>query len=462
MAIKKLPDSLSASTAFVASTASSATSASFASFAAPLSRRRFLRNAGLAAVAGAFFPSLAPASALGRDGKTAPSNRTTLGVVGLVQGWDGFHKCAGRRRGIVQAVALCDVNSRRLGEKLNETRRWSNGKDAKGYRDFREMFESAKLDAVVLGAPDHWHGIMGVAAARKGIHVYGEKPLTHTLKEGRAICDAVKQHAVIWQTGSWQRSVPNFHRAVELVRNGRIGKVVRVEVGTLGNWGARGNRGRSGPAPAHIDYDLWVGPAQWMNYHSGVVDFNWRWVLNFGGGNLMDWVGHHVDIAQWGTDKDRTGPVKIRPVKADFAVDAPFDAARSYEYECTYADGLVMNVNSGNGTKFIGEKGDWIFVTRGRLNASKPSILSEEIGFEEYHPYKSNNHWGTFIDCLRSGKETNTPAETAHRSASVGHLGLISLLVNRTLQWDPATETIANDPAANALLYPAFRAPWAL
>ena len=428
--------------------------------AGQISRRNFLKHTGVALAAGAVFPTLIPAGALGRDGTTAPSNRIALGVVGLIQGWDGFHKCLGAPG--VEGVGVCDVNSQRLNDRLSETHRRRNGKSAKGYRDFREMFASAKLDAVVLGAPDHWHGIMAVAAARAGLDIYGEKPLAHTLAEGRAIVDAVKRHGRIWQTGSWQRSEGNFRKAVNIVRNGLIGKLVRVDAGTLGAFG----RARSTPSdfdkpPAHIDYDMWIGPAQWVPYDTRLVDFNWRWNLNFGGGNLMDWVGHHVDIAHWGMDKDNTGPVTVKGVFAKWATDYPYNAQRSYAYECTYADGLVMKVSSNSGTKFIGEKG-WVFVDRGRLDASPKSLLSFEPGANDYHAYNSRNHWHSFIDCVKTRKETITPAETAHRSASVGHLGHIALTTGRTIQWDPVTETIKDDPSASEMLKPAYRSPWVL
>ncbi|MDR2862580.1 MAG: Gfo/Idh/MocA family oxidoreductase [Puniceicoccales bacterium] len=434
-----------------------------------MSRRRFLQNAGMALAAGIAFPAVIPARALGRDGEVAPSNRIALGVIGLQQGWnDGFVGSLNQRG--VQGVAICDVDGERVQNKLRELQKRDNGKGAVGYKDFREMFAKANLDAVVIGAPDHWHGIMGVTAARAGLDIYGEKPLAHTLAEGRAIVSAVKQHGRVWQTGSWQRSRGNFYRAIELVRNGRIGKLARIEVGTHGGWGNKGGKplpATYGKPPAHLDYDLYVGPAQWHEYDPRVVHYNWRWTLHFGGGNLMDWVGHHVDIAHWGAGKDDTGPVKIEPIEADFSTDAPFDAERTYHYKCTYADGLVIEVNSASGTKFIGEDGRWLYVNRsGRrgngLDASDPAILKEVIGPEEYHPYKSDSHHANFIDCIRTRRTTITPAETAHRSASVGHLGHISLITGRTIHWDPVTETIKDDPAASKLLAPSYRSPWVL
>ena len=439
------------------------TTSSSSSSAAGFSRRIFLKNVGLAVAAGALAPTLIPARALGRDGEIAPSNRIALGVIGLEQGWNDGFRGSLRERG-VQGVAICDVDARRVKSRLVELEKNSNGKGAKGYNDFREMFAKANLDAVVIGAPDHWHGIMGVTAARLGLDIYGEKPLAHTLKEGRAIVNAVEQHGRIWQTGSWQRSRGNFHRAVELVRNGRIGKVVRIEVGTHGYWKDRGKDRPAdyGKPPAHLDYDLYVGPAEWHEYDSRVVHYNWRWTLHFGGGNLMDWVGHHVDIAHWGAGKDETGPVKVEPVAVDYATKEPFDAEKTYHYKATYADGLVIEVNSGSGTKFIGENGKWVYVNRGKLDANPKSILSELIGPEEFHPYKSNNHQANFIESIRSRRETITPAETAHRSASVGHLGHIALQLGRAIHFDPVAEVIKGDTAANSLLHPQYRAGWSL
>ncbi|MDR3229122.1 MAG: Gfo/Idh/MocA family oxidoreductase [Puniceicoccales bacterium] len=440
--------------------------------ASQLSRRNFLKNAAAALATAAVFPALVPARALGRDGNVAPSNRVALGVLGMQQGWDSFRNCLSFDD--VQGAALCDVDSERLNGRLREAHGRPNGRGAKGYHDFRDMFANGKLDAVILAAPDHWHGIMCVAAARAGLDIYGEKPLAHTLKEGRAIVEAVKQHGRIWQTGMWQRSTDNFYRAVSLVRSGRIGKVNRVKVGTLGDFGNPAqppryatvirpqDRGSFGKPPANLDYEMWVGPAQWQEYNPRITHYNWRWVLNFGGGNLLDWVSHHLDIAHWGMDFDRTGPAKVTG-SARFATNAPWDAPRDYKYECTYATGEVITVDSSDGATWYGENGQWIYVTRGRLRASDPSILAYDPKPEEISGvYRSRNHWRNFIDCIKARRETITPAETAHRTASVGHLGLVAAITGRTLNWDPVAEVIKDDPGANALLHPVYRSPWAL
>ncbi|MDR2512314.1 MAG: Gfo/Idh/MocA family oxidoreductase [Puniceicoccales bacterium] len=436
------------------------------------SRRRFLKNASVVLAAGVAFPAIIPARVLGRDGQVAPSNRVALGVVGMQQGWDSFQNCLSFRD--VQGVALCDVDSERLAGRLKETHSRANGKGAKPFADFREMIAGAGLDAVILAAPDHWHSIMAVTAARAGLDIYGEKPLAHTLVEGRAIADVVRRHGRVWQTGMWQRSKPDFRRAVQLVRSGRIGKVRRVKVGTLGDFGnpakppryatvvAPKERGSLGKPPPNLNYELWLGPAQWQEYDPRIVHYNWRWVLNFGGGNLLDWVSHHLDIAHWAMDFDATGPVKVTG-KADFASTPPWDAPRTYEYVCTYPNGEVITVDSSDGVTFYGENEQWIYVTRGKLRASNPAILQYSPTEEELRGvYVSSNHWRNFIDCVKTRSETITPAETAHRTASVGHLGLVSALTGRTIHWDPVAEIAKDDPGVMQLLTPVFRSPWSL
>ncbi|MDR3228701.1 MAG: Gfo/Idh/MocA family oxidoreductase [Puniceicoccales bacterium] len=431
-----------------------------------LTRRRFLRNSGLALASSLAFPALIPAPAIGRAGAVAPSNRVQLGVVGAKQGHFNWQRC---RFANVQTVAVCEVDSNRRHSFVRDVNQHHKQKGTKDYGDFREMFAKAKLDAVILAAPDHWHGAMSVAAARAGISIWGEKPLAHTIWEGRAIVKAVAQHGVAWQTGSWQRSLPYFRHICELVRNGRIGKVQRVEVGTGGFSGANYHSagGSIGSPPASLDYDTWVGPATWRDYHPGITHYNWRLVLNFGGGPLMDWVGHYYDIAQWALGLDHTGPVKITGTGtyARPTPELPYDAETSYRYDCEYADGVVISGGSdyASGTRFFGEGGKWLHVQRNRpLRASDPNILRESIGQNETHLYKSDNHWRNFIDASLSRRETVAPAEAGHRAASAGLLGQIAILTGRTIRWDPVKEEILGDPAASALLKPSLRGGWGL
>ncbi|MDR2863449.1 MAG: Gfo/Idh/MocA family oxidoreductase [Puniceicoccales bacterium] len=426
-----------------------------------ISRRRFLKNTGALLAAGTAFPMLVPARALGLDGEVAPSNRITVGVVGTRQGMSSIRSILPFAD--AQVVGACDVDSRRAVESAALINRHYQSTVAKPYGDYRELFAKAKLDAVVLAAPDHWHGIMAVTAARAGIDIYGEKPLAHTFAEGRAIVDAVKQHGRVWQTGSWQRSIAKFREAVELVRGGCIGKVSRVEVGTIGDFNSykvRSAGGSPGRPPEHLDYEMWLGPALWRPYDPRITHYNWRWSLDFGGGNLMDWVGHHVDIAHWALNLDHTGPVKVRGISATYSEAPSWDAERTYTYECTYASGQVITVGGdiAPGAKFFGEDGKWLYVDRGKFEVSDPAILRQP----GEPVYRSDNHWRNFIDCVKTRATTITPADVAHRSATVGHLGHIALMTGRTLHWDPETETIKDDPGATALLRPVYRSPWAL
>jgi len=281
-----------------------------------VNRRTFLKKTvGISAgVIG--FPYIVGSSALGKDGSPSANNQITVACVGV--GWQGSGNMNGfLGQNDVRVVAVCDIDADNLENARKTVNKKYRNEDCQTYTDYRRMFERKDIDAVMLALPDHWHGLVGVAAARSGKDIYGEKPLTHNLREGRVLCDAVKQYGRIWQTGSWQRSVANFRFACELVLNGRIGKVSRVEVGLPAgqhDYAKTKHLTQFGPAPAELDYDTWLGPAPWAPYCPARVHKNWRWHLDYGGGQLMDWVGHHVDIAHWGLGLDYSGPVEIEGV----------------------------------------------------------------------------------------------------------------------------------------------------
>ncbi|MCQ2394535.1 MAG: Gfo/Idh/MocA family oxidoreductase [Kiritimatiellae bacterium] len=418
-----------------------------------LSRRGFL-----AAGAGFGLFNLAPSSVFGAN---APSNRVTMAMIG----------CGGQGQGNmgaflgyddVQVLAVCDVNSAKTQQAKGKVdRRYGNG-DCRMYRDFREVCSRGDIDAVMIATPDHWHAYVGTFAASHGKDIYGEKPFTHDLLEGRALVNAVERNGRVWQTGSWQRSSGEMRRAVELVRNGRIGKIVRVEVGLPS--GGRGQPANAGaPIPSGLDWDFWLGPAPYRPFE-GVYDWNWRWVLDWGGGQLMDWIGHHGDIAQWGLNCDYSGPVEFEGSCPDDR-EGIYDSPKSYRIDCKYANGIKLIVGDGThvrgGTKWIGENGDWVWVNRGRFDASKPEIKNARIEAGELR-LKSPGHQREFIDCVKSRATTLTPAEVAHRSASIGHLCQIAMKTHRVIKWNPATEQIIGDAEASKMLGRAPRGPWAL
>jgi len=432
-----------------------------------MKRRDFLRAASLAAAGAAGFPTIVRASALGRAGRPAPSERIVMAGVGFgMQGVPNMRNFL--ENGDVQWVAVCDVDRAHLEEARRIVNDPYGAAVCDAYRYSRELFARRDLDAVSIAVPDHWHSILALSAIRAGLDVYGEKPLTHGLREGRALCDAVKRYGRVWQTGSWQRSVESFHQAAELVRNGRLGTILRVEVGLPeGHWDFAGTFGREAvsPVPEGLDYDRWLGPAPALPYREAAVHMNWRWNMAFGGGQLMDWVGHHVDIAHWGLGLDTTGPVSVE-ARGEYAKSGIYDSPVRYRVDAIYADGTPLVVAGGDpeiwpGTKWIGERG-WIWVDRGEFRTEPARLRSEVIGPGEVRLKWSRDHFRDFLDCIRSRAATIAPCEVAHRSASVGHLGVAAMSVGRKLRWDPATETISGDAGAERLLTRSYRAPWQL
>ncbi len=430
-------------------------------------RRDFLKTLPLVVTGVAGFPTIVRASALGRNGAIAPSNRIVMAGIGF--GMMGFPNMeAFLSKDEVQWVAVCDLDDTPLFKARDMVNEKYGNTDCATYKDFHELFLRRDIDAVSIAVPDHWHAILSISAARAGYDIYGEKPFTHSLHEGRALCDAIKRYGGVWQTGSWQRSVENFHQASELVRNGRIGKVLKIEVGLpSGHFDFAETFGQEaiGPPPPGFDYDSWVGPAPYAPYCPARVHMNWRWNMDFGGGQLMDWIGHHGDIAHWGMGWDETGPVEVEG-RAEFPTTGIYNSALRFYITAKYANGTPMVIAGGypevrSGTKWIGEYG-WIWVDRGEFETRPAPLIHETVGPNEIRLYKSRDHYQNFLDCLKTRSLTIAPGEVAHRSATVGHLGVIAIELARKICWDPATETIIDDPEAERLLSRAYREPWVL
>jgi len=427
-----------------------------------IGRRSFLKTVTTAAIGA---PFIVPSYVFGAN---APSNRFTIGHIGV----GGMGTSDMKRflpRDDVQIVAVCDVDkSHRLeAKKLAEdtyAERQSSGtyKGCDDYNDFREIIDRKDIDIVCIATPDHWHAIPAIMAADAGKDIYCEKPIALTIAEGRAMCDAVRRNNIVWQTGSQQRSNQDFRFACELVRNGRIGKLEKVYVGLPS--GTSIEPQPEMPVPEGFDYDFWLGPAPWAPYTEKRCHWNFRWILDYSGGQLSDWAGHHCDIAHWGMDTEHTGPVEIEG-KGHYPREGLWNTATTYHFTCKYANGLIMDVtdNTQNkqGAKFVGTEG-WVSVKRQEIDAEPRSLLTSIIGPDEIHLYKSNSHGGNFIDCVRSRKPTIAPIEILHRSVSIAHLGNIAMQLERKLRWDPERERFINDPEANRMLSRSMRSPWRL
>ena len=431
-----------------------------------ISRRRFLAATGFALAA----PTIIPASALGADGSTPPSERVTLGVVGWgMQGPGNTDAFLGIKE--CQVVAACDLDKNHLQAAVNKINERNGNQDCKTHHDYRELMGRKDIDAVMLAVPDNWHALVATEAANNKKDIYGEKPLARTIAEQQAIVRAIQQNNRVWQTGSWQRSVAPFRKAAEIVRNGLIGKVTRVEVGLPSghtDFAGTGKFMTVTEPPAELDYEFWIGPAKMEPYIKGRVHMNWRWNYNIGGGQLLDWIGHHCDIAHWGLDCDQTGgPMEIEGTGEFPPKDAVWNTCTKYRITCKYPDDVTMIIAGGygdirGGTKWIGTDG-WVWVDRGGYDASNVDWF-REIPADKYKVklYRSDNHQKNFIDCVKSRKPTITPVETAHHSALPGHLGLIAMLVGRKIKWDSASQVIVGDDDATKLMSRGYRSPWKL
>ena len=443
-----------------------------------ITRRQFLATTAVAVAA----PTFIPASALGRDGRPAPSERIVIVIVG----WGMMGP--GNTKGLMaekdcQVVAACDLDKRPLQQAVDAVNKNYGNTDCKAYHDFREMFARTDIDAVMLAVPDHWHALLSVAAANAKKDIYGEKPLARTIAEQQAIVRAVQKNKRIWQTGSWQRSVANFHKGAEIVRNGLIGKITRVEVGLPGghvDFKKTADKMQVSTPPTELDYDFWIGPSKMMPYIEGRLHMNWRWNYNTGGGQLLDWIGHHGDIAHWGLDFDRTGPLEVEG-KGEFpAEDAVWNTATKYRVELKYPKNIAMTIAGGHpdiksGTKWIGTDG-WVWVDRG--NATNPGFDASNAEWKNWKDVPENvakvrlyrtapelkqaAHYRNFLDCVRSRKPTVAPVETAHHSLIPGQLGLIAMMTGRKLKWDAQKEKIIGDEGAAKLLGREYRIPWKL
>jgi len=422
-----------------------------------LLRRAFLRN-GVAAGAVCALPAIVPSSVFGEN---APSNRITIGIIGT--GSQGILNLkAFLRRPSAQVTAVCDVDYAHR----EEARKIGRLSADSSYNDFRELLARADVDAVAVCTPDQWHVPISIAAAKAGKDIYCEKPLAYTVAEGRVLCDIVKRYERVLQTGSHQRSDNNFRNACELVRNGRIGKLHTIKVEIPENSRPNPLTWKTEPPPAGLDYDLWLGPAQYRPYIREGCHYNWHFIYDFGGGQLTNWGAHAIDIAQWGNGTDLTGPVEVSGT-GEFPKEGLFETPLSYDIEYKYANGVRLLCKTGKAkiqespVRFEGTEG-WIFVSRESFFSQPASVVQSTAGPNEVHLYRSRDHHQNFLDCIRLRTKPAADVETGHRSVTVCHLGSIAVRLGQKLQWDPIKEHFINGAEADKMLGRPMRSPWCL
>ncbi|MEQ9409632.1 MAG: Gfo/Idh/MocA family oxidoreductase [Fuerstiella sp.] len=438
-----------------------------------VSRRNFT-----AISAGAFAAAALPHGAFGRP---PASERITLGVIGL--GSRGFNLLdAFLAQPDCQIVAVCDVDQLHYRD-----REWGSGKTfgrrpaaehvSRAYQkdksgtpagglqvssDYREVMARSDIDAVVVATPDHWHALCTLEALRAGKDVYCEKPVTHLFAEGQAVVAEIAKRKAVFQTGSQQRSDPLFHRVVELAQNGILGELRSFEVGLPPGYDKpQGSTAIETPRE-DLDYDFWCGPSVVLPLMQARHHRWWRGHRAYGGGVLMDWIGHHNDIAHWAIQSHRSGPTLVEAVEWQFPDTDVYNTPQHYTIRCEYDGGITSTISSRNslGVKIIGSEG-WVFARRGKIEASNPGWLAKDFVPGGINVGRGTSHAADFLQHIRRRGECIAPAEVAHRSITPGHLGYVSHALQKPLHWDSKAETVTNVPEANAILKQVtYRTPW--
>jgi len=436
-----------------------------------ISRRSFLRRATLAAAASGlpvWFVERQLAAAETANPVTSPNERPGVALIG----------CGGMGKGDAhnaqrfgEIVAVCDVDERHAAAAVSEFT--NEGKAPAKFTDFRKLLERKEVHVVLQATPDHWHTLINIAAAEAGKDVYGEKPLTLTVNEGRHVIRAVRDHKIVFQTGTQQRSTHYFHLACELVRNQRLGRLQEVHVFVPA--GIRGNHFQQVSVPPEFNYDFWLGQAPKADYYTERCHQTFRWWFDYAGGPVTDWGAHHNDIARWGIGLD--GPVGIEarvitpPLPDGYTTPSEFEATLDWAngvkqiVKTTLADspyGVILDdKGQRNGVKFIGADG-WIWVNRDSITASDPELLRAPLSANAVKLEASRDHMGNFFDSVKSRKDPVANVENGHRSACIGHLIIIALRTGLKLHWDPAREQFTGSGAAEARTHLAreMRAPY--
>ncbi len=451
-----------------------------------MKRRKFLSKTALGTAAMVGFPSVVPASVLG---KNAPSNKINIGQIGCGRIARSHDLTETMAFDVANVMAVCDLDSNRMkdGKVLvdkfyQEKNGKSNYSGTKMYEDYRDMLNDKDIDAVMISTPDHWHAQPAMEAAMSGKDIYLQKPTSLTVDEGRQLVNAVQKNNVILQVGTQQRAMPQFRIAAELVRNGRIGKLRTVKIGLPGDPG--GPEAPTMSIPKNLNFNMWLGSTPEVPYteigvhpENGYSRPGWLRQENYGAGMITGWGQHHYDSAAWGMDTELTGPASVQAI-ADFPKSGLWNVHGDFMVKHEYDNGISVLTSGGypNGIRYEGSEG-WIFVSRGAyvasssdpvaeekskkaLDASDPKIISSQIGPNETLLYKIDDQHGNWLDCIQSRKAPISPVEIGHLACVVCLISHIAMKIPRKLEWNPKKERFINDDEANLLLIRTQRKPY--
>jgi predicted dehydrogenase len=429
-------------------------------------RRRFLTTSS-AAFAAPFILSSRRAAAAEASGRTIRLGH--IGVGGQGSGLlNNFLSVPGAK-----SVAIADPFRQRreaAGQKVKEIQ----GHDPKLFNDFREMLADPEIDAVIIATPDHWHVPIGLAAVRAGKDVYVEKPLGHTLAQNKAMLDACVKHDRIFQYGTQQRSQEILRRGIELVINGAIGDIERIDI-----WAPKGSGGGSLeeiPVPEGLDYDLYLGPAPMKPCTKDRITGSGSWYCSdYAIGFIAGWGAHPLDISIWGLDYDQQGPFKIRGTGTVETPDALFNTISSWDVHMEFAGGIKSHFMSSNiakplidtyrqnwcddGTTFFGSKG-WISLSRGGYAASNMEWFRLQQGPDAKRVPYQNNYYKAFVDAVRDHTPSIGPIGDAVRSDALSHLSVLAIQSGNEVVWDPKAYRIVTPQALNGRMSHPVRGDW--
>jgi len=425
-----------------------------------MDRRNFIGKSAVAA--GAF--TIIPGRAMAKESKNsvAPGETINLAYIGVGKQSLGLLRSIGDCPGTM-VLAACDVDKVKLerfkgaAEKLNSKNLEGGTQVVDTYENYRELLERKDIDAVVIATPDHWHAMIAIDAAKAGKDIYCEKPMALTVAEGRAMVDATRKYDRVFQTGNMQRSWRNFRHACEMVSNGYIGDIKEINV-SVGD-PVMAVELPAEPVPDYLNWDLWVGPSMFRNYHHELAPpiedrawANWRAYRDFGGGLITDWGAHMFDIAQWAMGMDQSGPVEFTPPEKT--------ATRGMQMK--YENGVIMNHKDWgdfNAVQFLGSEGN-IEVSRGFYRSDIVGLTELELKDSDTPLYKSDDHYQDWIDAIRNRTRPVSDVETGHRTSSLCNIVNIGYTLERTLKWKPAHEKFIDDDDANSMLTRPFRGSW--
>lgn len=442
-----------------------------------LTRRNFLKCSAVGAVS-LCAPLFVPASLFG---KSAPSNRINVGVIGCgnqstvdIPEWLKLDDC--------QVVAVCDVNKASYGYKTPKqflgrdpqrdfvNRFYANRTGNAGWKgcaactDFRDVLRRKDIDAVAIITPDHWHAIMTIQAAKAGKDIYCQKPLSLTVEDGQMMVKAVRRYGRILQTGSQWRSNKLIRRACELVRNGRIGTVRSIETQVAyNNFEGPGPGWKPMPVPEGFDYDMWLGPAPEAPYHADRCLYKFRFIHDYSGGQTTNFGAHSNDVAVWALEPKNTGVVEVEDLGAKFPPEGSlFNTATEVAFRVKLANGVEIVCKTqkpGFGIRWEGTDG-WLSVGYNKIESSPAAAAESELGGSDIRLPVSDDHFRDFIDAVKARRDPIEPVEDGHRTATLCHLGNIAMRLRRKIQFDPQKEIIKNDKEASAMLRTSVRAKW--